>query len=95
MSMGRKKIAEMSTLNATERLKLIDDEVKSPMSQTVDFDVQKQLKDKFRTFTNWNYREISQRIKKSARNSLPNEKTPKDNYDIVKVNPLLFRLFFR
>jgi hypothetical protein len=56
MSEGKKKIAKLSTLNATERLRLIDDEVKSPMSQTVDFDVQKQLKDKFRTFTNWNYR---------------------------------------
>lgn len=75
----------MSTLNATERLRLIDDDVKSPMSQTVDIDVQRQLKDKFRTFTNWNYREISQKIKKSAKNSLPNEKTPNDNSDLVKV----------
>jgi beta-lactamase class D len=37
------------------------------MNQIVTFDVKQQLKDKFKTFTNWNYREISQKIKKSAR----------------------------
>lgn len=58
------------------------------MSQTVDIDVQKQLKDKFRTFTNWNYRQISQKIKKNAKNSLPNQMTPKDNSDLVKVSLL-------
>ncbi len=37
------------------------------MNQTISFDVKKQLKDKFKTFTNWNYREISQKIKKAQK----------------------------
>ncbi len=82
----KKRTPQASTVNTTQRLKLIDNDAKQPMNQTVNIDVQKQLKDKFRTFTNWNYRLISQKNKKNRKNSLSDQMTPKDNGDLVKVS---------
>jgi hypothetical protein len=58
----------LSTLIPSERPTFNNEsEPTSPMSKTINFEVKRQIKDKFKTFTNWNYRELTQRIKKAQK----------------------------
>lgn len=51
------------------------------MNQTLNLVVKKQIDDKFKTFCNWNYKEIIQKNKKDAKqSSIMNRKLlPRDN----------------
>lgn len=56
MSSVKQKTPNYLTLLPSYRVSFTFEDPSSPINQTINLDVKKQINDKFKTFTNWNYR---------------------------------------